>query len=305
MSHPQISNINGFHIELTNICTLKCAGCARTKFINQWPQNWKNFNVDADSLFKFLDIELLDKKIVLGGNYGDSIYHPELIDIVKKFKSRGAHISLVTNGSYKTAAWWEELCSKLDEQDEVCFSIDGVPENFTQYRKNGDWPSIKIGIDVCVKSRARTVWKYIPFSFNQDTIEQARDLSTQLGIDQFEVRLSDRFDSSTEYLKPTDQLLGTRYQQQEQFRNNALTLGVEPQCNDQQSHYISADGFYMPCCYIGNHQFYYKTQFGKNKKNYNIKNYSLSQLLKNSAVIQFYRSIEDQPVCQFNCPSKL
>jgi hypothetical protein len=56
-------NITGFHIEPTNICTLKCAGCARTKFIDQWPQHWKNHSIDIEKLLKFIDIELVGKKL--------------------------------------------------------------------------------------------------------------------------------------------------------------------------------------------------------------------------------------------------
>jgi acyl transferase domain-containing protein len=63
---PLLDNITGFHIEPTNICTLKCAGCARTRFIDQWPQHWKNQNLSIDSLLQFLDIDLTNKKILIG-----------------------------------------------------------------------------------------------------------------------------------------------------------------------------------------------------------------------------------------------
>ncbi len=79
--------ISGLHIEPTNICTLKCPGCARTRFLDQWPQHWKNHSLDVDQLLKFLDIDLSNLDIVLCGNYGDPIYHPDLIDFVTKLSS--------------------------------------------------------------------------------------------------------------------------------------------------------------------------------------------------------------------------
>jgi wyosine [tRNA(Phe)-imidazoG37] synthetase (radical SAM superfamily) len=305
MPQPTVENISGFHLEPTNICTLKCAGCARTRFIQQWPEHWKNHSIDLDALFKFLDIDLTNKKITLCGNYGDPIYHPDLSGLIKEFKQRGAHISITTNGSYRKVEWWQELCALLDEQDQVCFSIDGLPENFTQYRVNADWESIKTGIDTCVDSRCRTTWKFIVFSYNQSNIEQARQLSSSLGIDLFKVMYSDRFDSETEYLKPAASMLGNRYQAQVEFKNNKKNFEIDARCSNHNEHYISAEGFYAPCCYAGDHRFYYKTQFGKDKKNYNIKNYTLSQLLAAPDTIQFYNNLKNHSVCQYNCPANI
>ncbi len=285
------------------MCTLKCAGCARTRFIQQWPDHWKNHNINSDLLFKFLDIDLTGKKINLCGNYGDPIYHPDLVEIVQEFKQREAQILITTNGSYKKSEWWDKLCKILTEQDQVCFSIDGVPDNFTQYRVNADWDSIKTGIQSCVQSRCQTIWKYLVFSYNQQNIDQARDLSVVLGIDRFEIAFSDRFDAVTDYLKPDDNLIGKRYQSQLQFKNSLHINNIDPQCASNQSHYISADGFYMPCCYVGDHRFYYKTQFGKDKKNYNIHDQTLSQILNKPETIQFYNTLPEQTVCQFNCSS--
>ena len=55
--------VTGFHIEPTNICTLKCPGCARTQFIDKWPSRWKNYNLDINKVMNFLDIDLTDKHI--------------------------------------------------------------------------------------------------------------------------------------------------------------------------------------------------------------------------------------------------
>ena len=92
---------HGFHIEPTNICTLKCSECSRTKFLNQWPEHWKNHSLDIDQLLNFLDIDLINVPILLCGNYGDPIYHPKFIDFVTNLKQKGAILSMVTNGSYK------------------------------------------------------------------------------------------------------------------------------------------------------------------------------------------------------------
>jgi wyosine [tRNA(Phe)-imidazoG37] synthetase (radical SAM superfamily) len=303
MPHLQVNSINGFHIEPTNMCTLKCAGCARTRFIQQWPSHWKNYNIDPDALFKFLDIDLTGKTFMLCGTYGDPIYYPKLIELVKGIKQRGAFVKINTNGSYQKTEWWQELCELLAAQDQIVFSIDGIPENFTQYRVNADWESIKKGLDVCVASSCSTVWKYIVFKYNQHDIESAKELSTKIGVDIFKVEYSDRFDNDTEYLKPDQSMLGSKYQSKFNFKNNMLIDKIDPACKNNQEHYISAEGFYMPCCFIGDHRFYYKTHFGKERKHHSIYTTTLTEILARPTTLQFYNNLSEQSVCQFNCPS--
>jgi hypothetical protein len=189
----------------------------------------------------------------------------------------------------------------LTPQDTITFSIDGTPENFNQYRVNGDWPSIKIAIDECVQSPVHTVWKYIPFAYNQHDIASVEILSKELGIDEFEISPSDRFDQQTDHLKPDDTLLSLRYNQQVSWKNSQVTK-VIPACSNNQHHFITADGFYSPCCFLADHRFYYKTQFGKNKSGYDISKTTLSEILQQPATIDFYQNLQDQSGCQYNCP---
>ena len=299
-----LETITGFHVEPTNICTLNCAGCALTRFIEQWPQHWKNHNLDIDSLLSFLDIDLSGKHMYLCGNYGDPIYHSDLINFVAKLKHAGTTVSITTNGSYQSRHWWQELTECLDSQDTVRFSIDGMPDNFRQYRKNADWPSIQTAIETCVASDCKTVWKYIPFSFNQHSIEQAEKLCQDLGVDSFLLEPSDRFDEYTLNLLPDpENLIGKRFVPMSQWKKENTVSAVKPRCNSGREHFITADGYYSPCCYTADHRFYYKNQFGKNKKLYDIRQTTLSQLLDNTVVLDFYQNLTQHGVCQFNCPN--
>jgi MoaA/NifB/PqqE/SkfB family radical SAM enzyme len=300
----QIPNIDigGFHIEPTNICTLKCPGCARTRFIDQWPQHWRNHNLDIDQLLHFLDIDLHNKKIILCGNYGDPIYHPTFIDFVAKLKTRGAQLSITTNGSYKKQDWWEELVNNLSVVDTINFSVDGTPENFTDYRVNADWESIRVGMDVVANSHCNSSWKYIPFSFNQYNIEQVEKLSQDIGIKKFRVEFSDRFDKQTQELMPDVSLIGSRYKEQVSWKFNNTVSMISPKCHRGQEHFITAEGYYSPCCFIADHRFYYKTPFGKNKSWYNIREHTLSEILQQSQTVEFYQTLDQQPGCQYNCP---
>ena len=298
-----INAITEFHIEPTNICTLKCSGCARTRFINQWPRQWKNYSINIDQLLHFFDIDLAGKRMNLCGNYGDPIYHPDFINFVKRLKNYGVILSITTNGSYKTHDWWEELVSNLDASDIINFSVDGTPDNFTQYRVNADWDSIKIGMDVVAKSQCNSRWKYIPFAFNQTDIDQVEKLSQDIGIKNFRVRFSDRFDEQTQELMPDPSLICPQYAEQSKWKSNNSKLKVNPKCQSGKEHFITAEGYYSPCCYIADHRFYYKTPFGKNKSQYDIRKHTLSEILQQPQTIEFYRTLDQQPGCQYNCPN--
>ena len=56
-----LDQLQGFHIEPTNMCTLRCPRCSRTKFIEQFPKQWTNKNLNLDHLKSFLDIDLTGK----------------------------------------------------------------------------------------------------------------------------------------------------------------------------------------------------------------------------------------------------
>jgi len=300
-----IMPVKGLHIEPTNICTLRCAGCARTRFIKQWPRHWRNHSIDIPALMQFLDIDLSGLQVKLCGNYGDPIYHPDFLQLVMSLKRRGAGLSITTNGSYRTREWWQDLTAGLDQRDRVIFSIDGLPENFTQYRQNADWPSIRQAIEVCVAAGVASDWKFIPFRFNQWDISAAQTLSQDLGMTTFTIVPSDRFDQDTEHLVPEADLLGKRWSVQQAIKNQtAAQCAVAPQCHSGREHFISADGYYCPCCYIGDHRFYYKMFWGKDKKSHDIRTTTLSQLLARPQVVEFYQNIQLNPplVCQYNCP---
>lgn len=307
-----MNELQGLHIELTNLCTLKCEGCSRTQFIKKWPDRWKNHNLDLQYLAKFLDIDLKNKVVTLCGNNGDCIYHPEFHQFITWFKQQGAILRIITNGSYRTAQWWQFTADILDKDDTVIFSIDGMPENFTEYRINADWSSIKLGIETMVASKAVTVWKFIPFAFNEKDIVAAKTLSENLGMDRFYIETSSRFieddfynfHNLQKYQPQNTQLIDMRLPKHTQWKLNQRDFAVDPFCADQRSHFISCDGFYSPCCFIADHRWYYKTQFGKQRDHYRITDQTLTQIFQRQNVVEFYQNINQNTICKFNCPSK-
>jgi hypothetical protein len=252
---------------------------------------------------QFLDIDINGLSIEFCGDYGDPIYHPEFVEMVSAVKQRGARVVITTNGSYHRADWWQELCKCLDSGDIIRFSIDGLPDNFTQYRKNADWESIKVGIDVCRTHPVQLFWKFIPFAYNHHQINEAQQLATNLGMG-FIVDSSDRFDDATMHLQPPAEFLRNRLTAQTEVKQGHQQA-VTPKCNNSKMHYISASGHYVPCCYLADHRFYYKTDFGKHQQLYQIGQTTFTKLMHQSNTMEFYQTIIDDPhvACQYNCPS--
>jgi MoaA/NifB/PqqE/SkfB family radical SAM enzyme len=296
-----LDELQGFHLEPTNMCTLKCPRCSRTEFINQFPKKWTNKNLNLEHLKQFLDIDLHGKQILINGTYGDAIYYDQLFELIKYLKTAGSTINLSTNGSYKTKEWWTELNQLLDQNDEITFGIDGLPTNFIQYRINADWTSINDGINILRQGSVKLAWQYILFSYNENDIEQTKILANALGFNRFFVLDSNRWDHGTEWLTPTK--INEISRSKIHWKDQTIESEIDPQCvNLNAHHYISADGFYTPCCMSAEHRWYYKTEFYKNQEVYDISKTTISRVLTH--LKDFYSTLEDAKLnyCTFNCP---
>lgn len=295
--------VNGLHLELTNICTLKCPGCARTTFINKFgSKNFKNHSLEYDQLINFLqDIDLNKKKIMLCGNYGDPLYHKDILKFVDYFKSKNAVVTIITNGSYKDGIFWQNLTQLMTAEDTVIFSIDGTAENSKLYRTNSNWQSIEIGLNVVGNSKVNSVWKTIPFKYNEHLLDEIKTLSEKYNIKNFVIDPSDRWDKNTEQFKPIN-FKGPREQAQIIWHKSINEININPKCRSGYEHYISAEGYYTPCCYVNDWRFYFVSEFYKNKKSFSISNNKLKQILETTA--SFFDSIETTKpnYCSFNCP---
>lgn len=292
--------ISGLHLEPTNICTLGCLGCARTRFRQQWPTRWKNHSLDPTILETFLDLELTNVRVQLGGNYGDPIYHPDLLALICMLKTKGCYIGIMTNGSHRSKIWWQDLVGVLDKNDQITFAIDGLPESNHLYRTNSNWQSIQTAIEVCQNRSFEISWKFIPFAYNQDQINDAQNLAHSMGMT-FKIEHSDRWDEQTIHLAPKKTLMVEKNRQT--FDTEQTKNKISPKCYDDTRHFITADGFYAPCCFMADHRFYYKTEFGNKKSSYDIRNHTMSQILSRPTVIEFYKTLPVQslPVCDWTC----
>lgn len=270
-----------WHIEISSKCTLKCPRCARTEV----PDTLVNTELKLDFFKQNFTPDFVRnhvEKITFCGDDGDPIYAHDLIAVIRYFKSiKPIKFVIVTNGSYKSTEWWQQLGIVLGANDHVHFSLDGWDQTSNeQYRINSDWDSIIAGVTAFrFVSRAYMTWDAIAFSFNQDRLKDMKQLAKKLRFDQFQITRSTKFHKiysaypENDQLQPRDELISDNYRFQREIINlsgrKESTVGYETNLALYQTAeeingvkalcgigakglFINSRGDFFPCCWVAN-----------------------------------------------------
>lgn len=258
-----------WHFEISSKCSLACPRCPRTEFPDT---PWMQKDITLDDFQKILTPDLLVnhvKRITLCGDVGDPIYAKDFLKIYEYIKQHNPkiHVFTITNGSYKTEAWWEKFSQIANVYDTINFSVDGYDqESNNLYRKNSNWESIMMGMKIMsTKSDCFVYWAAIVFSFNQDHLDDIFELATQQGCDGVQLTHSTKFGSKygevyggpNDKLEPKLEFISKTHRYERYFypltdrkqlnqdyleHNKNLFLNVRDQYNT----------FITPMCLIGN-----------------------------------------------------
>lgn len=285
------------HVELTTRCTLACPGCPRT-VIGEKLGHYPKIDLDLDKFLRFLDCSAGRnmEKLFLEGNHGDPIYYPNLIEFIEVFRSK--KFTIVTNGSYRDKVFWEALASLMTDKDWIIFSIDGLEHNNHLYRRNSDWTTTMMGLEIMSKSAANVGWKTLIFNYNYHEIDKIKEFAESKGA-KFVSQMTSRF--GDESLRPPDEYVdGTR----EYSPDLKKTSNISPQCVDHKKEYVSADGFYWPCCWISSAFTLPKSKIWKARSDWSISTHNLDQM--RAHLDSWIPSINDDPdvVCRMMCRSE-
>jgi len=187
-----------WHIELSSICTLQCPRCPRAEV----PETLLNRQLSLDFFKNRIGERWIKqmRKITFCGNDGDPIYCRDFIEICAWIKNinPGLHLTIITNGSYKSRSWWIDLAKILNQHDEIHWSIDGWDQaSNSEYRRNCDWDSIAQGQKTFAEHNHTTyrIWATIAFRFNQDQLDTIENLARSAGMDSWQLTLSTKFGS--------------------------------------------------------------------------------------------------------------
>jgi MoaA/NifB/PqqE/SkfB family radical SAM enzyme len=265
-----------WHIELCSKCSLKCPRCSRQEV----PEGLVNRDLTLEWFKNNFTGKLLSdvRKLTFCGDDGDPIYAKDLLKVLAWFREHNEKVQfvIVTNGSYKTEPWWEQLGSILNEKDHIHFSLDGWDqESNSIYRVNCDWESILLGINTLQKSKVFKTWAAIAFKFNEDKIDHMKQVANDLGFDSFQLTLSTKFNKNypsypeNDPLQPSDKYISqgrfsrTAYPlSNNSWTDNCLELftkrfeqtdasqSIIPLCMiGNKGLYLNAQGKFYPCCW--------------------------------------------------------
>jgi len=232
---------------------------------------------DIEKIFPEEFIQNLNR-MYMCGNYGDPIVAKDTLEVFRYFRKCNPqiHLAMFTNGSAKSENFWRDIASVIDL---VHFSVDGLQDTNHLYRKGTHFPTILKNIKAYVGAGGKAVWDFIVFRHNEHQIEEARNLSRELGLESFNVKKTGRFFSNVKMAAKDKQVVFDRKGNvdyyiempvDEKYHNQALVqeskliekygslekyLDQTPvQCKvaAEKSIYISAVGHAFPCCWTAN-----------------------------------------------------
>lgn len=184
-----LSDIKILQIESTSHCNAACPHCSRFDDRGLLHPNLSLAHLNADLLIKNLQISQLTnlKQVLLEGDRGDPLMHPDIEKLIAAFSNAPTtpKITLVTNGAIRSKIWWAKLGKKAYPGLEVHFSIDGLEDTNHLYRVNLHFDKILENAQAFIAAGGKAVWKFIRFKHNQHQIQQALELSQQLGFAEF------------------------------------------------------------------------------------------------------------------------
>lgn len=193
--------ITGMHLELTDKCNAGCPMCPR--YINNGAElNPKVLETEITleqfkTWFPPQFVKQL-KRVYACGNYGDPIVAKDSLEIFKYMREHNPNMALTlhTNASARTPAWWTELgkiVNNFERGDFCVFSVDGLDDTNHLYRRNTRFDKILANMKAFKAAGGVAKWDFIVFKHNEHQVEQARALAMELGFEFFNVKRTTRW----------------------------------------------------------------------------------------------------------------
>jgi MoaA/NifB/PqqE/SkfB family radical SAM enzyme len=186
--------------------------------------------------------------------------HPNFLEIVEYITSKHIKIIVQTNASLRNTDYWVKLATILKKQPNsyVKFSVDGLEDTNHIYRRGSSWNKIITNAKAYIDAGGVAQWQYIVFPWNAHQVEEARELSQQLGFSSFRYR-HDRGDvpsnkvEKEQKIKKFQDMLNLPWNDFAKVHDKKLT-DDEIQCYAQkeQQFFITHEGLVWPCCFLHN-----------------------------------------------------
>tara|TARA_B110000305_G_C19465219_1_gene657374 strand:+ start:8018 stop:8617 length:600 start_codon:yes stop_codon:yes gene_type:complete len=125
------------------------------------------------------------------GQISDPMVHPNMVPILEYCRHK-VKVEMHVAASHKPERYWRE-CFAANPEAKYIFGIDGLPHKSHLYRINQDGEKL---FDMMLISKYEfkmdSSWNHIIFKYNEDEIDQCRELAKEHNI-RFQVVKSGRF----------------------------------------------------------------------------------------------------------------
>jgi len=277
------------HVEPTTRCNAWCSSCSR----NNYGYGLKDFvleDLDPARLQKVIDGLPNLNTIQFCGNLGDPCASKLIDKQLEIIKNSGLQLQMHTNGSLRSAKWWNQLAEKFGNKLVVLFAIDGLEDTHKIYRQATDWNKVITNAKSFIDAGGNAVWQFIPFAHNEHQIKECIKLSSKLGFKKFEFIKNARYvTESFDYRsgKPINIRPWSKHNEQwkrkgnilNKITGNAVVKKIVEKKNCMHlalsSLFLNASGVLAPCCYFKQTPF----EDGKIERSIDTKNY-IDQCLK-------------------------
>ncbi len=185
------------NLDITNKCPLQCPTCLR-----QLPAYiTAKRHYDEMSIDEFKKILKVFSWVEFSGQNSDPTAHSQLHDFLTLSYSH--KLDIHTAASHRKKDFYEEAYERTGLDTSWIFGLDGLPEESHKHRINQNGVFIYEMMKLGAKIGCNIVWQYIVFNYNQDHIEQARQMAKDEGIE-FKLSFSSRWNGMENY-KPKDE----------------------------------------------------------------------------------------------------
>lgn len=191
------------HIELSNSCNAACPLCPR--YLNRSMRVNPELELGSISLAKFkkwFPLDFVEKSVewIFCGTNGDPMMAKDALEIVEYVASNSsAKIQINTNGSMRNPEFWKNLGDMFVRERHarryVIFSIDGLEDTNHLYRRNVNWKKLMANVRAYTSTGAESIWDFLVFKHNEHQIEEAKNLSREIGISSFSLKRPFGFDT--------------------------------------------------------------------------------------------------------------
>jgi MoaA/NifB/PqqE/SkfB family radical SAM enzyme len=271
----KFEQIRQIHLEITNNCQASCPMCNRNidgglpnPLINHHEWSLEDFQT-------IMTPEILNQ--IYGyyycGTFGDPILNNDLIDMCSYATRLAPHLNVAihTNGGARNSGWWKDLAASLPKNHRIVFALDGLEDTHHLYRVGTLFETVIKNAQAFISAGGIAEWVFIKFKHNQHQVEEARQLSKDLGFSYFTLKNSSRFiieprqrvvdreGRLTHYVEPaTDTPLVFIDKKAIQYYKeivNSSVISCKAQ-NDLEV-YIDAYKDFYPCCWMANTPYTY------------------------------------------------